>query len=102
MLSAEDWEGAGARMRNALRLKLLGTARAYRAVLGSGPDRSRDAQIVLADLRDFTFAEASTFNADPLLAARNAGRREVWLRIVRALNLNEAELVNLLEVDDGL
>lgn len=69
-----------------------------------GPDGvlTRDAQSVLADLRDFCFAQATIFATDPLLMARRAGRREVWLRLMDFLNLDEKQVQMLMEVDDGL
>lgn len=56
---------------------------------------------VLADLRDYCFAEKSTFDPDPHIMARREGRRDVWLRIVRYLNLDEAQVQVLMEIDDG-
>lgn len=47
---------------------------------------------VLADLAKFCRAHASTGNADPYIAARLDGRREVWLRIQTHLKLNPEQL----------
>jgi hypothetical protein len=63
--------------------------------------RARDVEIVLADLRDFGFAQKSTFHVDPQEAARRQGRREMWLRISQHLNLNEERVQQLVELDDG-
>jgi len=83
------------------RLKVLRRSRAYRAVFQ--PDAmDHDHQGVLADLRDFCRAGASTFRLDPYDAARLQGRREVWLRISQHLNLDEAKVQKLVEIDDGL
>jgi hypothetical protein len=62
----------------------------------------RDAEIVLADLRDFCCANSTTFSPDPYVAARRQGRREAWLRISQHLNLDEARIQKLVELDDGL
>lgn len=83
------------------RLKVLRRSRAYRAVFK--PEAlTIEHQAVLADLRDFCRAATSTFRIDPLDAARLQGRREVWLRIVQHLNLDEAKVQQLVEIDDGL
>ena len=55
----------------------------------------------LADLREFCWAQKSSFDADPLIMARRAGRRDVWLRITQSLNLDEAQVQQLMEIDDG-
>lgn len=60
----------------------------------------REANHVLADLRDFCFAEKTSFDPDPHIAARREGRRDVWLRIQRYLNLDEAMVQKLMEIDD--
>jgi hypothetical protein len=84
------------------RLKVLRRARSYQAVLALEGDRARDREIVLADLRDFCRAGTTTFRLDPCDAARLQGRREVWLRISQHLNLDEAKVQKLVEIDDGL
>jgi hypothetical protein len=48
---------------------------------------------VLADLARFCRADESTFNADPRVEGVLQGRREVWLRIAKHLNLTPDELV---------
>lgn len=61
---------------------------------------------VIADLRDFCFAHANNrrllFSKDPLIMARNLGRREVFDRIILYLNLDESEVQTLMEIDDGI
>lgn len=63
------------------------------------------AQRVLADLRDFCFAHPNNrrllFSQDPLVMARRIGRREVFDRITTYLNLDEAAVQKLMEIDDG-
>ncbi len=73
----------------------------YRTVFTDAGARRIAADHVLADLREFCFARASTFDKDPLIAARRQGRRDVWLRISNYLNLDEAEVQKLMEIDDG-
>lgn len=74
----------------------------YRIVFTEGGTRRMAARAVLADLRDFTFARTSAFDPDPIIMARRQGRRDVWLRITNYLNLDEAEVQQLIimEQDD--
>lgn len=67
-----------------------------------GGTLSRDGEAVLADLRDFCFAQQSSFSTDAVVMARREGRREVWLRLMKFLNLDENQVQLLMEVDDGL
>jgi hypothetical protein len=88
---------------NALRRMALLRARSYRAVFKTeGGIFDRDREVVLADLRDFLFANKTTFHADPHEAGRRQGRREAWLRISQHLNLDEERVQKLVELDDGL
>lgn len=66
--------------------------------------RKRDYQVtfnnpsgmrVLADLAPFCRAAESCFDADPRLHAVAEGRREVWLRITRHLNLSSDDLFRI-------
>lgn len=57
------------------------------------------AQYVLADLRKFCRAEASTMvvspatkQVDPYASAVAEGRREVWLRIMAHIHMNNADI----------
>lgn len=43
--------------------------------------------LVLKDLARFCRAHETTFNPDPMLSKMLEGRREVWLRIQKHLNL---------------
>ena len=74
---------------------------AYRRVFTADRQLRVAAQHVLADLRDFTFADRSAFDPDPLVMARREGRRDVWLRISHYLLLDEGQVQTLMEVDDG-
>jgi hypothetical protein len=62
-----------------------------------------DAVTVLADLKRFCRADSSTMRmdstgrADPIAMAYAEGRREVWLRIMAHLHLEERETINLRE-----
>ncbi|WP_156522168.1 Bbp19 family protein [Croceicoccus mobilis] len=62
----------------------------------------RPGEAVLADLRDYAGLGRSNFNSDPLMMARLAGRQDVALRIINYLNLDEAQVQQLMEIDDGL
>lgn len=86
---------------NLLRLRALTLSRSYRRLFDpEDPVRVRDCEIVLADLRDYCRATASTFDPDPHVAARNQGRRDVFLRIAGLLHLEEATVRKLMELDD--
>lgn len=50
---------------------------------------------VLEDLASFCRANDTCYNADPRVHAALEGRREVWLRIQRHLNLTDAQLFAL-------
>lgn len=56
------------------------------------------ARIVLRDLAKFCRAHESTFSADSRLHAVMEGRREVWLRLQRYINLDEQQLLELHEI----
>ncbi|WP_042486098.1 Bbp19 family protein [Sphingomonas parapaucimobilis] len=86
----------------ARKIALLRSQHYKRLFLGSDNVMSRDAEIVLADLRDFCRAEQGAFSPDPYVNARNLGRREVFLRLTHHLNLDEAEVRKLMEMDSGL
>lgn len=87
---------------NALRRMAIRRSRSYRAVFMPGGAMTRDAEIVLADVRDQGFLNKTTFHADPYEAAKRQGRRELALRILQHLNLDEAKVQQLVEIDDGL
>ncbi len=91
-----------AALRNMLRMRSVRLSQSFRDVFRApeGPLR-RSAEHVLADLRDFCFARASSFNSDALTMARREGRRDVWLRIARYLDLDENQVSQLMEIDDG-
>lgn len=67
-----------------------------------GQTTRRVAEAVLADIRDYCFLNKSTFDPDPLVMARRNGRRDVGLRIINYLNLDEAAVQQLMEIDDGI
>lgn len=80
---------------------------AYRdALLGSDGKLTPQAEIILKDLARFCRAHQSTAMRsptgaiDPLASARADGRREVWLRIIEHLALDDRFLVNLREGAD--
>lgn len=51
--------------------------------------------VVLKDLAKFCRAYDTTFHADARLSAALEGRREVWLRIQKHLNLDADEIYKL-------
>lgn len=87
---------------NVLRRRAIGVSREFKQLFYSeeGPI-SAAGEHVLADLREYCFAEKSTFDPDPYIAARRQGRRDVWLRIFKYLNLDEAKVQEYMEIDDG-
>lgn len=99
-----DWTGEWVQQRvnDLLRQLSFRRAAAYVAVFQDGNATDRQREGVLADLRDYCFATGSTFDKDPIVAARNAGRREAWLRIAKhlALNDSDAERLIAMEVDN--
>jgi len=71
---------------------------AYRVVFSR---TSPAAQSVLSDIEEFCCANRTTMNSnDPYELARNEGRRQVWLRITRALNLTPEEQFALAQQKD--
>lgn len=71
------------------------------AFLGEEGQLHRVGEVILADLRDFC-TSTPLFSPDALVMARRAGRREVFERIVNYLNLDEAQVQKIMELDDGL
>lgn len=71
------------------------------AFLAEDGQLHRVGEIMLADLRDFCTG-TPMFSPDPLVMARRAGRREVFERITNYLNLDEAQVQKIMELDDGL
>lgn len=77
----------------------------YRAMFTAEDGRlHRGGEILLADLRDFAGMGAwkSPFDTDALVMARRIGRQDVVRRITDFLNLDEASVQLLMELDDGL
>lgn len=68
--------------------KLRLRARSYRMAFGG-----MEGQNVLHDLAEFCLANESCFHPDPRLHAVAEGRREVWLRIQRHMNLTPEQLL---------
>lgn len=105
-------------MRNAARVHWTLMSRSFKALFvmavlprrkvyrwlfsGENGDLRRVGEHVLADLRSFCGADKPTlFNPDPIIMARRLGRREVFDRIIHFLNLDEAKVQQLMELDDG-
>lgn len=70
-------------------------SRSYRITFGKTPEENP----VLADLAVFCRATESCYHDDPRKHAVAEGRREVWLRIQRMLNLNSEQLYQLYAVN---
>ncbi len=104
--AATLWRSAVATLLWSLRFLRNGEIRRallYRIVFTVEGDTLRlAANHVLADLRDYAFARTSAFDPDPIIMARRQGRRDVWLRISNYLDLDEATVQQLMEIDDGI
>lgn len=77
--------------------KLQGTALAYKRVFD---EKSPYTHEVLKDLAKFCRAHETTFHADARIHAVLEGRREVWLKIERMLNLSAEELYQLHKIKE--
>ena len=53
--------------------------------------------LVLADLNILCFGDASTFDPDPYVSARNQGRHEVWRHINNYLKLTPEQVEAIYE-----
>ncbi len=81
---------------------------AYRRMfLAESGELSPDGETVLADLKKFCRATASTVvvspvsrSVDPIATAMAEGRREVWLRIMAHLHLEDRAVINLEENEE--
>jgi hypothetical protein len=111
VLISRDWKAllpsmsapAWLRTIAALLTAIVGRRWAYRTAFTGDDGAMRIAtQHVLADLREYSFARTSAFDPDPIIMARRQGRRDVWLRISNYLNLDEAQVQTLMEIDDGI
>lgn len=77
-------------------------ARHVKDLFLDGGQLKRSGEVYLADLRNFCFADRGTiFSTEPLEMARREGRREVFVRTINLLNLDEEAVLNLMELDDG-
>jgi hypothetical protein len=89
--------------------RILNRKSAYRRTfMDASGNISRDAEIVLADLRKFCRATSSsvmvspiTKSIDPIAMGMAEGRREVWLRLMAHLHIDEKQVFNLEEPSDG-
>lgn len=83
----------------------LNRSRAYKRIFLTDDGKpNKDAELVLADLRRFCYADRTTAKVspttqtmDPLAMAFAEGRREVFMRLQQLLNLDESTIRNLNE-----
>lgn len=82
--------------------RILRRKYAYRRLFLGDDGLSADGEIVLADLAKFCKANQSTVvvsqksqQVDPIATAVAEGRREVWLRIMAHLHIDERTTFNL-------
>ena len=78
----------------------------YRRLFLGEDGLNADGQVVLADLAKFCRANSSTAivspvsrSVDPIAMAMAEGRREVWLRLMAHLHIDERVVFNLNEED---
>lgn len=89
--------------------RVLNRKTAYRRVFfDASGNISANAEVVLADLKKFCRATSSTVmvspiskQIDPLAMAMAEGRREVWMRIMAHLHIDEKQVFNLEEPSNG-
>jgi len=88
---------------NRLRWRFVVLSREVKSLFYENDRMRRCGEHVLADLRRFCFADREgIFSTEPLEMARREGRREVFGRLIRLLNLDELAVQQLMEIDDGL
>lgn len=95
-------EGLLRRIQEERSRRFLRQSRAVKDLFFENEQLKRNAEALLADLREFCFAQKSSFHTDALVMARREGRRDVWLRITEFLNLDEKDVHQFMEIDDGL
>lgn len=88
-------------------MKILNRSNAFKRCLMEDGKLTPNGKAVLADLAKFCKAHESAYSVspvtrtiDPLAMAVNEGRRDVWLRILWYLKIDEADLINLKEDDN--
>lgn len=89
--------------------RILNRKHAYRRTFfDANGDIGPFAEIVLADLRKFCRATSTTVTVspisksiDPIAMAMAEGRREVWMRIMAHLHIDEKTVFQLEEPDNG-
>lgn len=85
-------------------MRLARPAWLWRAMFLAAPGQPhRAGEVILADLRDFAGLDRPTiFDPDPHVMAFREGKRAVVMRIINYLNLDEAAVQRIMELDDGL
>jgi len=89
--------------------RILNRKHAYRSVfMDADGNISRHGEIVLADLKKFCRATSTTVTVspitksiDPIAMGMAEGRREVWMRLMAHLHIDEKQVFNLEEPSDG-
>ena len=81
-------------LRDLIRIRINDRKRAYGFTFTK---ENLAAQAVLADLAQYCRANSTTYSADAREHAFREGRKDVWHRIQKYLNLSEAEVDRLVE-----
>lgn len=69
--------------------------------MGENGDMRRVGEHVLADLRDYAkLDQVEIFHVEPTVQAYRLGKQAVVRRIIFMLNLDDAKVRNLVEIDD--
>lgn len=98
MIEAEESSGFATLVSKVRAAKL---ARHYKRLFNPDGALSRDAEIVLHDLREMLFARRAVWDPDPDRMRENATLQRVWLRFERLLGLDEETIRTLVEIDYG-
>lgn len=87
-------------------MRMVSRSQAYKRCFMDDGKITPDADIVLRDLAKFCRANQPTTvispvsrTVDPIASGIAEGRREVWLRLMWHLKINEADLINVKEDD---
>lgn len=81
-----------------LRNYLITRQQSYQQVFDK---KNRFAAVVLKDLAKFCRANESAFHTDPRMHAVLEGRREVWLRVQKHLQLAPEEFLRAYGLEEG-
>jgi hypothetical protein len=85
----------------ALRRRAIVLGRHYKRVFMPDGEMTRDAEIVIADLRRQCFWDRTTMDPDSNIMREREANRRLFLRIMRLLDLTEDQIKHAMEIDHG-